>query len=159
MQPPSTPRAVPASIDATVDLLAGADYLADRALGTVLFLALKMSRPLFLEGEAGVGKGHSQAVLRTPRDAAPMRTAVGGDAQHELVGNGRNFHPDDLGTTIGKIAYDAFAGKTAIANVHLGRRIPFDPEGLSAVAHIAVSAWRSIACIEMGKCEKRLNQK
>src|SRR5437870_9337732 len=63
MQPPSTPRAVPASIDATVDLLAGADYVTDRALGTVLFLALKMGRPLFLEGEAGVGKTEIAKVL------------------------------------------------------------------------------------------------
>src|SRR3989442_7726967 len=46
----------PVSIDATLDLLAAADYLADRSLATVLFLALKMGRPLFLEGEAGVGK-------------------------------------------------------------------------------------------------------
>src|ERR1700753_3615423 len=46
----------PASIDATLELLASADYLADRSLATVLFLALKMGRPIFLEGEAGVGK-------------------------------------------------------------------------------------------------------
>src|SRR4029453_13450820 len=52
----TTTRSLPTSIDATLDLLAGADYLADRSLATVLFLALKMSRPLFLEGEAGVGK-------------------------------------------------------------------------------------------------------
>src|ERR1700733_3102095 len=51
-----TAKTVPGSIDATVDLLAKADYLADRSLGTVLFLALKMGRPIFLEGEAGVGK-------------------------------------------------------------------------------------------------------
>src|SRR3954466_11199245 len=55
MNPPSALRAIPASIEATVDLLAGADYVGDRALGTVLFLALRMGRPLFLEGEAGVG--------------------------------------------------------------------------------------------------------
>src|SRR5438552_18677454 len=65
MQPPSTPRAVPASIDATVDVLAAADYLADRSLATVLFLALKMGRPLFLEGEAGVGKTEIAKVLST----------------------------------------------------------------------------------------------
>ncbi len=59
----STVRALPVSIDATVDLLADADYLADRALGTVLFLALKMARPLFLEGEAGVGKTEIAKVL------------------------------------------------------------------------------------------------
>ena len=58
-----TPRPLPASIDATLDLLAAADYLADRSLATVLFLALKMGRPLFLEGEAGVGKTEIAKVL------------------------------------------------------------------------------------------------
>src|SRR5688500_3665590 len=56
---------IPASIDATLDLLTGADYLADRSLATVLFLALKMGRPLFLEGEAGVGKTEIAKVLAT----------------------------------------------------------------------------------------------
>src|SRR6185437_14592028 len=54
---------VPASIDSTLDLLARADYLADRSLATVLFLALRMGRPLFLEGEAGVGKTEIAKVL------------------------------------------------------------------------------------------------
>jgi len=58
-----TPRPLPASIDTTLDLLAAADYLADRSLATVLFLALKMGRPLFLEGEAGVGKTEIAKVL------------------------------------------------------------------------------------------------
>src|SRR6266581_2623357 len=58
-----SPRPLPASIDATVDLLAKADYLADRSLGTVLYLALKMGRPIFLEGEAGVGKTEIAKVL------------------------------------------------------------------------------------------------
>src|SRR6186997_2160837 len=53
----------PASIDATLDLLADANYLADRSLSTVLFLALKMGRPIFLEGEAGVGKTEIAKVL------------------------------------------------------------------------------------------------
>ena len=47
---------LPASIDETEELLAGGDYVADRSLATTLFLALRMGRPLFLEGEAGVGK-------------------------------------------------------------------------------------------------------
>src|ERR1700753_2586880 len=53
----------PASIDATLELLASADYLADRSLATVLFLALRMGRPIFLEGEAGVGKTEIAKVL------------------------------------------------------------------------------------------------
>ncbi len=57
------PRGIPTSIDATLDLLAGADYVADRSLATVLFLGLKMKRPLFLEGEAGVGKTEIAKVL------------------------------------------------------------------------------------------------
>ena len=52
----SPSRSLPTSIDETLSLLAAADYLADRSLATVLFLALRMGRPLFLEGEAGVGK-------------------------------------------------------------------------------------------------------
>jgi MoxR-like ATPase len=59
----TTARAIPDSIDATLRLLGEADYLADRALATVLFLALKMGRPLFLEGEAGVGKTEIAKVL------------------------------------------------------------------------------------------------
>ena len=59
----ATPRSLPDSIDATLDLLAAANYLADRSLATVLFLALKMGRPLFLEGEAGVGKTEIAKVL------------------------------------------------------------------------------------------------
>src|SRR2546430_550508 len=53
----------PASIDDTLRLLASADYLADRSLATVLFLALRMGRPIFLEGEAGVGKTEIAKVL------------------------------------------------------------------------------------------------
>src|SRR6187200_805585 len=58
-----TKKAVPASIDATLKLLGEANYLADRSLATVLFLALKMGRPIFLEGEAGVGKTEIAKVL------------------------------------------------------------------------------------------------
>jgi len=48
--------ALPISIDETLTLLRKQDYVAERSLATALFLALKMERPLFLEGEAGVGK-------------------------------------------------------------------------------------------------------
>ncbi len=54
---------LPTSIDATAELLASAGYIAGRDLATVVFLALKMGRPLFLEGEAGVGKTEIAKVL------------------------------------------------------------------------------------------------
>jgi MoxR-like ATPase len=59
-QPAST---LPRSIDETLALLSSASYLADRSLATVLFLALRMGRPIFLEGEAGVGKTEIAKVL------------------------------------------------------------------------------------------------
>lgn len=59
-----TPQtAIPTSIDATEALLTEAGYVADRSLATVLYLSLKMQRPLFLEGEAGVGKTEIAKVL------------------------------------------------------------------------------------------------
>ena len=59
----SKPRPLPKTIDETLALLTDADYVADRALATVLFLSLRMRRPLFLEGEAGVGKTEIAKVL------------------------------------------------------------------------------------------------
>ena len=56
---------VPGSIDDTLALLQTGNYVADRSLATVLYLALKMQRPLFLEGEAGVGKTEIAKVLAT----------------------------------------------------------------------------------------------
>ena len=50
------PSAIPKSIDETQALLTSGDYVAERSLATSLFLSIKMQRPLFLEGEAGVGK-------------------------------------------------------------------------------------------------------
>ncbi|MDO9581785.1 MAG: MoxR family ATPase [Desulfomicrobium sp.] len=57
--------AVPATIEATEGLLAGQGYVASRALATVVFLSLKLGRPLFLEGEAGVGKTEIAKTLAT----------------------------------------------------------------------------------------------
>ena len=56
-------RALPASIDDTVALLRDGEYVAERSLATAVFLALRMRRPLFLEGEAGVGKTEIAKVL------------------------------------------------------------------------------------------------
>ena len=62
-RPNSTSREPPGSIDDTVSLLAQGDYVAGRSLATAVFLALRMGRPLFLEGEAGVGKTEIAKVL------------------------------------------------------------------------------------------------
>lgn len=53
----------PASVDAVLQLLAAQDYVAERRLATTVFLGLRMGRPLFLEGEAGVGKTEIAKVL------------------------------------------------------------------------------------------------
>ena len=54
---------VPESVDATLALLQAGNYIADRSLATTLYLSLAMGRPLFLEGEAGVGKTEIAKVL------------------------------------------------------------------------------------------------
>lgn len=64
---------LPASIDDTQKLLASGGYVADRALSTVLFLALKLGRPLLLEGEAGVGKTEIAKVLAATLDRPLIR--------------------------------------------------------------------------------------
>ena len=55
--------ATPATVDETLTLLSGGDYVADRNLATSLFVAFRLNRPLFLEGEAGVGKTALAGVL------------------------------------------------------------------------------------------------
>jgi MoxR-like ATPase len=64
---------LPKSIDDTAALLARADYVAERSLATALFLALKMERPLFLEGEAGVGKTEIAKVLASTLERRLVR--------------------------------------------------------------------------------------
>jgi MoxR-like ATPase len=56
-------RLLPESVDQTLDLLTGGRYVADRSLATALYLGLRLGRPLFLEGEAGVGKTEIAKVL------------------------------------------------------------------------------------------------
>ena len=58
-----TTRNLPASVDEVLQLLAAHDYIAERRLATTLFLSLSMGRPLFVEGEAGVGKTEIAKVL------------------------------------------------------------------------------------------------
>jgi len=55
--------ALPSSVDAMLETLTSRGYLAERSLATVTYLSLRMGRPLFLEGEAGVGKTEIAKVL------------------------------------------------------------------------------------------------
>jgi MoxR-like ATPase len=57
--------AIPKDIDGVETLLAGQGYVASRALATVVFLSLKLGRPLFLEGEAGTGKTEIAKTIAT----------------------------------------------------------------------------------------------
>ncbi|MCG8416255.1 MAG: MoxR family ATPase [Pseudomonadales bacterium] len=59
----SAAQSLPTSIEETLELLGQHDYIAERSLATTLYLALKMQKPLFLEGEAGVGKTEIAKVL------------------------------------------------------------------------------------------------
>ncbi|MEM9192013.1 MAG: MoxR family ATPase [Myxococcota bacterium] len=56
-------RSAPATVDETLALLEAQNYVSDRSLATVVFLSLKLRRPLFLEGDAGVGKTEIAKVL------------------------------------------------------------------------------------------------
>jgi MoxR-like ATPase len=55
--------ALPASVSETLELLGRGNYVADRSLATAVYLSLSLQRPLFLEGEAGVGKTEIAKVL------------------------------------------------------------------------------------------------
>ena len=64
---------IPNSIEGCLSLLRRGNYVGDRSLATTLFLALKMGRPLFLEGEAGVGKTELAKVLAHVLDRSLIR--------------------------------------------------------------------------------------
>ena len=67
------PLTLPASVDEALELLSAGDYVADRSLATALHLSLSLERPLFLEGEAGVGKTEVAKVLAATLDRRLIR--------------------------------------------------------------------------------------
>src|SRR5207247_9143102 len=64
---------LPDSVDAVIALLATQSYVCDRRLATALYLSLKLQRPLFLEGEPGVGKTELGKVLAQALDPLVLR--------------------------------------------------------------------------------------
>ena len=73
MTPPALPPAPPASVDAVVAALGAENYVADRRLATSVFLALTLRRPLFVEGEPGVGKTELAKALARALGALLLR--------------------------------------------------------------------------------------
>src|ERR1700726_1682790 len=65
--------ALPASVGETLELLGRGNYVGDRSLATAVYLSLSLKRPLFLEGEAGVGKTEIAKVLAEPRGRRLLR--------------------------------------------------------------------------------------
>jgi MoxR-like ATPase len=69
--PDLEPLSIPASVDELQQALAREHYIAERGLAVSIYLALRLRRPLFLEGEAGVGKTEVAKVL-----ASTLRTSL-----------------------------------------------------------------------------------
>jgi MoxR-like ATPase len=69
----AAPLVLPGSVDDVVSLLATQNYVCDRQLATALFLSLKLARPLFLEGEPGVGKTELAKTLACGLGTALLR--------------------------------------------------------------------------------------
>jgi len=67
------PLAIPPSVDALQEALGRQQYIAERALAVSIYLALRLKRPLFLEGEAGVGKTEVAKVLAAALDTSLIR--------------------------------------------------------------------------------------
>ncbi len=76
----------PATVDEVLEALAGQQYVADRSLAVAVYLALRLGRPLFLEGEAGVGKTEVAKVLAAilGEDLIRLQCYEGLDVGHAL---------------------------------------------------------------------------
>src|SRR5512143_1323743 len=66
-------NAIPASIEHWQEMLAAHQYIAERSLATALYLAVRLNKPLFVEGEAGVGKTEIAKVLSVALDRPLIR--------------------------------------------------------------------------------------
>ncbi len=106
-------RSLPADIDATLALLGEGRYVADRSLATAIFLALKLKRPLFLEGEAGVGKTEIAKVLATTlgRDLVRLQCYEGLDVAAAVYE--WNYARQMLEIRLAEAAHEGDKGKIA----------------------------------------------
>jgi MoxR-like ATPase len=99
--------APPDSIDATVELLLSRDYVADRALATAVFLALKLHRPLFVEGEPGTGKTEVAKVLAGALGAELIRLQCYEGLDVSLAAYEWNYARQMLEIRLGEAAGDS----------------------------------------------------
>jgi MoxR-like ATPase len=112
------------SIDAVQDALAAESYFADRAIATTVFLAYRLGKPLFLEGEAGVGKTEVAKVLARILDTRLIRLQCyeGLDASHALYE--WNYPKQLLRIKLGEAAHDSAEdlGRAIFSEEYLIRR-------------------------------------
>jgi MoxR-like ATPase len=105
--PTQAPASLPPTIDACAQLLAGHDYVADRQLVTAVFLALKLKRPLFLEGEPGTGKTEVAKVLAAALGAELIRLQCYEGLDVSAAAYEWNYAQQMLQIRIAEAAHDA----------------------------------------------------
>jgi len=107
-------KTLPKSIDETLSLLRANDYICDRALATLTYLSLTLNRPIFLEGEAGVGKTELAKTLATGlgRDLIRLQCYEGLDASSAVYE--WNFAAQMLAMRQGVDDVDIYSGQFLI---------------------------------------------
>src|SRR5208282_5691388 len=81
------------------------------------------------------------------------------NAENKFVRYCTRLQTDDLSAAIAKIAHDAMLGEAAVVVMDFACRVPFDPEVLSALAHVRGLRKDGFQDIEVGKCERTFNLK
>ena len=104
---------LPASIDATQELLLARDYVADRQLATAVFLGLRLERPLFIEGEPGTGKTELAKVLASALDAELIRLQCYEGLDVNLAAYEWNYARQMLEIRLGEAAHESRAAIAA----------------------------------------------
>ena len=104
---------LPASIDATQELLLARDYVADRQLATAVFLGLRLERPLFIEGEPGTGKTEIAKVLASALGAELIRLQCYEGLDVNLAAYEWNYARQMLEIRLGEAAHESRAAIAA----------------------------------------------